>query len=93
MGRHEIMDSKRRAQSTERNGREQSEERTNEESRRRRSRHCGTIHHRVTEAPKGAQYGAPKIPLSAKTTNDAFGRISRTSCLSRDTPIPHGRLF
>ncbi|PKI66145.1 hypothetical protein CRG98_013464 [Punica granatum] len=26
-------------------------------------------------------------------TNDTFGRISGTSCLSRDTPIPHGRLF
>ncbi|PKI62004.1 hypothetical protein CRG98_017590 [Punica granatum] len=40
--------------------------------------HCGTIHHRVTEAPKGAQYGTSKIPLSAKVTNDTSGRPGTT---------------
>ncbi|OWM76702.1 hypothetical protein CDL15_Pgr021102 [Punica granatum] len=87
------MNNKRRARSTEKGGREQSEEQTNEESRKRQSWHCGTIHHRATEAPKGAQYGASKIPLSAKVTNETSGQISGASCLSRDTPIPHGRLF
>ncbi|OWM74517.1 hypothetical protein CDL15_Pgr005096 [Punica granatum] len=78
---------------TEKSRREQSEELTGEESRKQQSRHCGTIHHRVTEAPKGAQYGTPKIPLSAKVTNNTSGRISGASCLGRDTPIPHRRLF
>ncbi|OWM84569.1 hypothetical protein CDL15_Pgr028304 [Punica granatum] len=93
VGEHGVMSNRRRARSTEKSGGKPSEERTNKESPKRQSWHCGTILHRVTEAPKGAQYGTPKIPLSAKVTNDTSGRISGASCLSRDTPIPHGRLF
>ncbi|OWM71001.1 hypothetical protein CDL15_Pgr008083 [Punica granatum] len=93
IGGHGVMSNRRRARSTGKGGREQSEERTDKESRKRRSWHCDTIHHRVTEAPKGAQYGTPKIPLSAKLTNDTSGRISGASHMSRDTPISHGRLF
>ncbi|PKI38249.1 hypothetical protein CRG98_041365 [Punica granatum] len=48
--------------------------------------HCGTIHHRITEASKGAQYGTLKIPLGAKVTNDMSGRASEASYSSRDTP-------
>ncbi|OWM90865.1 hypothetical protein CDL15_Pgr027352 [Punica granatum] len=77
------MSNRRRARSTEKGGREQSSERTNRESPKRRSWHYGTIHHRVTEVPKGAQYGTLKVPLSAKVTNDASGRASEVSCLGR----------
>ncbi|PKI49052.1 hypothetical protein CRG98_030552, partial [Punica granatum] len=82
-----------RSQSHERQGkswvhwksrREQSEELTGKEPRKQRSWHCGTIHHRITEAPKGAQYGTLKIPLSAKVTNDTSGRISGAYRLSWD---------
>ncbi|PKI61580.1 hypothetical protein CRG98_018026 [Punica granatum] len=55
-------------------------------SRSNSSWHHGTIHHRNTEASKGAQCGTLKIPLGAKVTNDTFGRVSKASCLSRDTP-------
>ncbi|OWM71806.1 hypothetical protein CDL15_Pgr020683 [Punica granatum] len=83
----------RKAWSTEKSEGEPSEEWTNKESRKRRSWHCGTIHHRIAEAPKCAQYGTLKIPLGAKVTNDTSERTPETSCLSRDTPIPHRRLF
>ncbi|PKI73120.1 hypothetical protein CRG98_006485 [Punica granatum] len=43
IGGHGVMSNKRRARSTEKGGREQSKERTDKESRKRRSRHCGTI--------------------------------------------------
>ncbi|OWM77121.1 hypothetical protein CDL15_Pgr013212 [Punica granatum] len=66
--------------------RRQSEEQTDDKSRSNRSRHCGTIHHRITEASKGAQCGALKIPLGAKVTNHTSESISEASCLSRDTP-------
>ncbi|PKI67395.1 hypothetical protein CRG98_012212 [Punica granatum] len=46
------MSNRRRPRSTEKGGREQSGERTNKESPKRRSWHCGTIHHRVTETPQ-----------------------------------------
>ncbi|OWM65118.1 hypothetical protein CDL15_Pgr027229 [Punica granatum] len=85
-GGHRVMSNRRRARSTEKGGREQSEERTDKESQKRRSQHCGTIHHRVTEAPKGAQYGTLKIPLSAKVTNDESGRASEVSCLGWGAP-------
>ncbi|PKI73400.1 hypothetical protein CRG98_006170 [Punica granatum] len=39
-------------------------------------------------ASRGAQYGASKIPLSAKVTNETSGHISGASCLSRDTQSP-----
>ncbi|OWM73809.1 hypothetical protein CDL15_Pgr012372 [Punica granatum] len=77
----------------EKSRREQSEELTGKEPRKQRSWHCGTIHHRITEAPKDAQYGTLEIPLSAKVTNDTSGRISGAYHISRDTPISHGRLF
>ncbi|OWM69404.1 hypothetical protein CDL15_Pgr013182 [Punica granatum] len=48
--------------------------------------HCGTIHHRIIETLKGAQYGTLKIPLSAKVTNDTSERVPEASYLSRDTP-------
>ncbi|OWM72876.1 hypothetical protein CDL15_Pgr023281 [Punica granatum] len=87
------MNNGRKAWSTEKSRGEPSEGQTNKESRKRRSWHCGTIHHQITEASKGAQYGTLKIPLGAKVTNDTFERAPETSCLSRDTPIPHRRLF
>ncbi|OWM72783.1 hypothetical protein CDL15_Pgr024835 [Punica granatum] len=93
IGGHRVMNKRRRARSTEKGGREYLEERTNKESRKRRSWHCGTIHHRVTEASKGAQFGTLKIPLSSKVTNDTSGRISGANHMSWDTPISHGRLF
>ncbi|PKI60407.1 hypothetical protein CRG98_019192 [Punica granatum] len=65
------MDCGRKAWSTEKGGWEPSEEQTNKEPRKQRSWHCGTIHHRITEAPKGAQYGTLKIPLSAKLSGPA----------------------
>ncbi|OWM90857.1 hypothetical protein CDL15_Pgr010668 [Punica granatum] len=58
----------------------------NNESRSNRSWHCGTIHHRITEASEGIQYGTLKIPLGAKMTNGTSGRILEASCLSRGTP-------
>ncbi|OWM90856.1 hypothetical protein CDL15_Pgr010667 [Punica granatum] len=93
VGGHRVMDCGRKAWSTEKGGEEPSEEQINKESRKQRSWHCGTIHHRVTEESEGAQYGILKIPLSAKVTNDTSERTPETSCLSRDTLIPHRRLF
>ncbi|OWM69319.1 hypothetical protein CDL15_Pgr003920 [Punica granatum] len=65
---------------------EQSERQTDDKSRSNRNWHCGTIHHRITEASKGAQYGTLKIPPSAKVTNDASGYVSEVSCLGRGVP-------
>ncbi|PKI61295.1 hypothetical protein CRG98_018321 [Punica granatum] len=67
-----------------REGNQRSEQTTSPENSR--DWHCGTIHHQITEASKGAQYGTRKIPLGAKVTNDTSGRVSEASCLSRDTP-------
>ncbi|OWM86319.1 hypothetical protein CDL15_Pgr020627 [Punica granatum] len=58
----------------------------NKESRKRRSWHCGTIHHRITGASKGAQYGTLKIPLGAKVTNDTSERAPEPYRLGQDTP-------
>ncbi|OWM65085.1 hypothetical protein CDL15_Pgr028803 [Punica granatum] len=80
------MDCGRKAWSTEKSRGEPSEEQTNAEFRKRQSRHCGTIHHQVTKAPKGAQYGTLKIPLSAKVTNDASRCVSGAYHLGRNTP-------
>ncbi|PKI57936.1 hypothetical protein CRG98_021685 [Punica granatum] len=64
----------------------QSKGQIHNEPQNSRSRHCGTIHRRIIEASKGAQYGTLKIPLGAKVTNDMSGRDSEASCLSRGTP-------
>ncbi|OWM70938.1 hypothetical protein CDL15_Pgr019449 [Punica granatum] len=57
-----------------------------DKSQSNRSWHCGTIHHRITETLKGAQYGTLKIPLSTKVTNDTSEHVPEASCLSRGTP-------
>ncbi|OWM89023.1 hypothetical protein CDL15_Pgr023433 [Punica granatum] len=93
IGGRGVMSNRRRARSTEESRREQSEELTGGEPRKQRSWHCGTIHDRITKAPKGAQYGTLKIPLSAKVTNDTSECAPETSWLGRDTPMSHGRLF
>ncbi|PKI61786.1 hypothetical protein CRG98_017836 [Punica granatum] len=64
-----------------------SEGQIHNEPQNSRSQHRGTIHHRITEASKGAQYGTLKILLGAKVTNDMSGRDSEASCLSRGTPV------
>ncbi|PKI75960.1 hypothetical protein CRG98_003618 [Punica granatum] len=56
------MSNRRRTRFTEKSQREQSEELTGEEFRKQRSWHCGTIHHRITEAPKG--FGLVTLLLS-----------------------------
>ncbi|OWM69323.1 hypothetical protein CDL15_Pgr003924 [Punica granatum] len=65
---------------------EQLERQTDDKSRSNGSWHCGTIHHRITEASKGAQYGTLKILPGAKVTNDASGRVSEVSCLGWGVP-------
>ncbi|OWM76796.1 hypothetical protein CDL15_Pgr021188 [Punica granatum] len=88
-----VMNNRRRAGSTrkvEESGQKNGQEK---EPRKQRSRHCGTIYHRITEALKGAQHGTLKIPHSAKVTNDTSGRIFGAYHTSRDTPISHERLF
>ncbi|PKI47269.1 hypothetical protein CRG98_032340 [Punica granatum] len=70
IGGHGVMSNKRRARSTEKGGREQSEERANKESQKRRSWHCGTIHHRVTETPKAVRaFGSRDLPSRAHRAN------------------------
>ncbi|OWM90926.1 hypothetical protein CDL15_Pgr006411 [Punica granatum] len=81
---HRVMNDKRRAGSTRKAEESGQKNRQDKEPRKQRSRHCGTIHHRITETPKGAQYGTLKIPLSAKVTNDTSGRISGAYHLSWD---------
>ncbi|PKI45185.1 hypothetical protein CRG98_034422 [Punica granatum] len=78
------MNNRRRAGSTRKAKEGGQKNRQDKKPRKQRSRHCGTIHHRITETPKGAQYGTLKIPLSAKVTNDTSGRISGAYRLSRD---------
>ncbi|PKI58178.1 hypothetical protein CRG98_021436 [Punica granatum] len=83
---HGVMNNRRRAGSARKAEESDQKSRQDKEPRKQRSRHCGTIHHRITEAPKSAQYGTLKIPLSAKVTNDASGRASEVSCLGRGVP-------
>ncbi|OWM90858.1 hypothetical protein CDL15_Pgr010669 [Punica granatum] len=78
------MNNGRRAGSTRKAEEGGQKNRQDKEPRKQRIRHCGTIHHRITEIPKGAQYRTLKIPLSTKVTNDTSGRISGANRLSWD---------
>ncbi|OWM76779.1 hypothetical protein CDL15_Pgr001009 [Punica granatum] len=81
---HGVMNNRRRAGSARKAEESGQKNRQDKEPQKQWSRHCGTIHHRITEAPKGAQYGTLKIPLSAKVTNDMSGCALGTYRLSRD---------
>ncbi|OWM72893.1 hypothetical protein CDL15_Pgr028277 [Punica granatum] len=83
---HRVMNNKRKAGSTRRarEGNQKSKQTANPENSR--DRHCGTIHHRITGASEGIQYGTLKIPLGAKMTNGTSGHTSESPCLSRGTP-------
>ncbi|PKI47268.1 hypothetical protein CRG98_032339 [Punica granatum] len=50
------------------------------------SRHCGSIHRRITGASEDIQYGTLKISLGTKMINGTSERISEASYLSRSTP-------
>ncbi|PKI36715.1 hypothetical protein CRG98_042895 [Punica granatum] len=64
----------------------QSKGQINSEPQNSRSRHCSTIHRRITGALEDIQYETLKIPLGTKMTNATFERILEASCLSRGTP-------
>ncbi|PKI74117.1 hypothetical protein CRG98_005496 [Punica granatum] len=86
IGGHGVMSNRRGARSTEKGGREQSEERTDKESRKRRSCHCGTIHHRVTEAPKDDfPKRAYRHPGTTKVREQAPDDLPELDSISRGT--------
>ncbi|PKI59960.1 hypothetical protein CRG98_019647 [Punica granatum] len=53
-------------------------------------RHYSSPSHRSTER---CPIWDSKNPSQCQVTNDTFDRISGACHISRDTPIPHGRLF
>ncbi|PKI50887.1 hypothetical protein CRG98_028715 [Punica granatum] len=64
----------------------QSKWKINNEPQNSRSRHFGTIHHRITEASEDIQYGTLEIPLGTKMTNGTSERISEAFGLGQSTP-------